>query len=59
MLVAGADKSVTLRAVLQGPHEPERMPVQLIKPENGRMIWLVDEAAASDLETAVIAGAAR
>ena len=59
VLVAGADKSVTLRAVLQGPHEPARMPVQLIKPEDGRMIWLVDEAAASGLETAVVAGAAR
>ena len=59
VLVAGADKSVTLRAVLQGPHEPARMPVQLIKPENGRMIWLVDEAAASGLETTVVAGAAR
>jgi len=59
VLVAGADKSVTLRAVLQGPHEPARMPVQLVKPENGRMIWLVDEAAASALETAVAAEAAR
>ena len=59
VLVAGADKSATLRAVLQGPHEPARMPVQLIKPENGRMIWLVDEAAASGLERPVAARAAR
>lgn len=55
LLVAGQDKAVTLRAVLQGPHQPRRTPVQLIEPENGRMIWLVDEAAASELDKAVVA----
>jgi 6-phosphogluconolactonase len=55
LLVAGQDKAVTLRAVLQGPHEPRRTPVQLIAPENGRMVWLVDEAAASKLDKAVVA----
>jgi len=47
VLVAGSDKAATLRAVLTGPHEPERTPIQLVRPENGRMIWLADEAAAS------------
>jgi len=62
LLVAGADKAATLRAVLQGPHDPTRMPVQLLQPEDGRMIWLVDEAATSELEPAAAAragGAAR
>jgi len=54
ILVAGADKAATLRDVLQGPHEAARRPIQLVKPENGRMIFLVDEAAASELESAVI-----
>jgi len=55
LLVAGAEKAATLRAVLHGPHDPGRLPVQLLKPENGRMIWLVDEAAAGALEQAVVA----
>jgi 6-phosphogluconolactonase len=61
VIVAGADKAATLRAVLQGPHEPERRPIQLVAPENGRMVWLVDEAAASALGPApvVAAGGAR
>jgi len=61
VLVAGADKAATLRAVLQGPHEPERRPIQLVAPEKGRMVWLVDAAAASALgpEAAAAAGGAR
>ena len=55
LLVAGADKAARLREVLEGPHEPVWMPVQLVAPENGRMIWLVDEAAASELERARVA----
>ncbi|HWE22724.1 MAG TPA: 6-phosphogluconolactonase [Myxococcales bacterium] len=55
VLVAGEEKSATLRAVLQGPHEPRRMPIQLIQPENGRMIWLIDRAAASKLGESAVA----
>lgn len=55
VLVAGQDKAATLRAVLQGPREPTRTPVQRIEPEDGRMIWLVDDAAASKLDEAVVA----
>jgi len=57
VLVAGADKAATLRAVLEGSHEPETRPIQLIQPEQGRMIWLADEAAASELEPAALASA--
>jgi 6-phosphogluconolactonase len=47
VLVAGADKAETLRAVQGEPAEPERYPVQLIRPAEGRLVWLVDAAASS------------
>jgi 6-phosphogluconolactonase len=45
-LVTGEEKAGTLRAVLQGDYRPEHFPVQLIHPTNGRLLWLVDQAAA-------------
>lgn len=47
VLVAGADKAATLRAVQAEPAEPERYPVQLIRPAEGRLVWLVDAAASA------------
>jgi 6-phosphogluconolactonase len=45
-LVTGASKTETLRAVLEdGPQK--HFPASLVKPMNGELIWLVDEAAAS------------
>lgn len=48
-LVAGDDKAAALQAVLEGPAAPERLPAQLIRPTAGRLVWLVDRAAASRL----------
>jgi 6-phosphogluconolactonase len=48
-LVAGADKAVPLKAVLEGPREPDQLPAQLIRPEGGRLVWLVDRSAAARL----------
>jgi 6-phosphogluconolactonase len=48
-LVTGADKASALQAVLEGPSDPDRFPAQLIQPTSGRLIWLVDRAAASML----------
>jgi 6-phosphogluconolactonase len=48
-MVTGADKAPALKAVLEGPHEPEQLPAQLIKPVNGQLFWLVDESAGSML----------
>jgi 6-phosphogluconolactonase len=45
-LAAGADKAATLKAVLEGPPQPELYPSQLIRPGNGSLLWMVDEAAA-------------
>ena len=50
LLVTGADKAETLKAALEGPADPERLPVQLIAPTSGRLRWLVDRAAAADLK---------
>jgi 6-phosphogluconolactonase len=46
-LVCGKDKPEALSRVLEGAYEPERFPAQLIRPTNGTLLWLVDEAAAS------------
>jgi 6-phosphogluconolactonase len=42
-------KAQTFAEVLSGRYNPERYPAQRIRPEDGRLIWLVDEAAASML----------
>lgn len=49
LLVTGPDKAAALHEALEGPREPERLPVQLVAPEAGRVVWLVDRAAASKL----------
>jgi 6-phosphogluconolactonase len=45
-LVKGEDKAETLHEVLRGEFQPEKFPSQNVKPENGELFWLVDEAAA-------------
>lgn len=49
-LVAGADKAATVHAVLRGDYRPEDLPAQLIQPTNGRVAWLLDREAASQLQ---------
>jgi 6-phosphogluconolactonase len=46
-LVSGAAKSYTLQRVLYGAYLPDRYPAQVIRADNGEILWLVDEAAAS------------
>jgi 6-phosphogluconolactonase len=48
-LAAGRDKAPTLRRVLEGPHQPDALPAQAIAPHAGRLRWLLDAAAASEL----------
>jgi 6-phosphogluconolactonase len=48
-IVAGRDKAPVLKAALQGEQDPERLPAQLIKPVSGKLVWFVDQAAASSL----------
>jgi 6-phosphogluconolactonase len=49
-LVSGGAKSSVLKQVLEGPRHPQELPAQLIAPTRGRIQWLVDRAAAADLE---------
>lgn len=48
-LVAGEDKALAIRGVLEGPYEPEQLPAQLVKPEEGRLVWMLDDKAAGQL----------
>ncbi len=48
-LVTGKEKAERLKEVLEGPYEPDRLPIQLICAKEGRRLWLLDEAAASGL----------
>jgi 6-phosphogluconolactonase len=48
-MVTRADKAPALKAVLEGPYEPEQLPAQLVQPKDGSVLWLVDEAAGSML----------
>jgi 6-phosphogluconolactonase len=49
-LVTGAGKAEMLHKVLDGPVDVDTMPSQVIRPENSRLRWIVDEAAAARLE---------
>jgi 6-phosphogluconolactonase len=46
-LVSGEDKAAVLREVLTGPHDPERLPSQLIWPSSGILTFILDKAAAA------------
>ena len=52
-MVTGADKALALKGVLEGPYEPEQLPAQLLQPQNGKLLWLVDTAAGSMLSRGI------
>ena len=45
--IAGAEKASVLSEVLIGPHDPERLPSQLIWPSSGILTLILDKAAAA------------
>lgn len=51
--VAGAEKATMLKTVLEGQYQPNLLPVQIIRPTQGKVVWMVDRAAASSLSTAI------
>ncbi|HXX01318.1 MAG TPA: 6-phosphogluconolactonase [Candidatus Acidoferrales bacterium] len=48
-LVSGTDKAPALHAVLETDAPGEQYPSKLVHPTDGKLIWLVDRAAASEL----------
>ncbi len=51
-LVSGADKAPILHEVLEGEGPGEKYPSKLVHPSDGKLIWFVDRAAASELSPA-------
>ena len=49
ILVSGSGKAAMLRDVIAG--HPDRYPIQRVDPTHGSLLWLVDEDAASRLNT--------
>jgi 6-phosphogluconolactonase len=53
-LVSGEEKAEILRNVLVEDEQSHRLPAQMIQPTQGRLLWLVDRAAASRLPSGAI-----
>jgi 6-phosphogluconolactonase len=51
-LVSGSDKASALHEVLEGDAPGEKYPAKLVRPTEGKVIWFVDRAAASELSPA-------
>ena len=49
-LVSGADKAPALREVLEGTEAIELYPAKGVQPKSGRLLWMLDQAAASQLQ---------
>ncbi|MGE5234753.1 MAG: 6-phosphogluconolactonase [Acidobacteriota bacterium] len=48
-LVAGAGKAEILARVLDGPQTPHALPAQMVRPDDGTLLWFVDRLAAARL----------
>lgn len=52
-LVSGEEKAPAVRAVLEGERNPGLVPAQVVRPVDGKLLWMLDRAAARDLVSAV------
>ena len=50
-LVSGTDKAAVLKSVLEGDAPAEQYPAKLVRLAQGKLIWLLDRAAASALSS--------
>jgi len=48
-LAAGAEKAAIVREILHAPYNPEELPAQIVAPTDGRLVWLLDTAAAAGI----------
>jgi 6-phosphogluconolactonase len=53
---AGPEKAVALATALEGPRDPISCPIQVVAPARGRLVWLVDRAAAAGLRNPLVKG---
>ena len=51
VMVSGERKAAMLKRVLGAGARPEGLPIQQVKPADGQLLWLIDQAAASELES--------
>jgi 6-phosphogluconolactonase len=49
-IVAGAGKASVLRDILEGPHRPDFLPAQVVRPNGGELLWMLDRDAAALLK---------
>lgn len=54
--IQGSAKAQVLRNVMLGPYQPDVLPAQLIRPENGELTLLLDAAAAAQLPAPAAGG---
>ena len=50
-LISGQSKASVLKEVLEGQDQPVRLPAQRIAPVEGKLLFMVDQAAGSKLES--------
>lgn len=53
VLVSGKEKAQIIREIFGGSAEKIAFPAQMIHPENGKLLWLLDDPAASLLDARV------
>lgn len=51
-LVSGEGKAAAARTVIEGEFRPDKFPAQLVAPISGRLLWIMDSAAAGLLRRA-------
>jgi 6-phosphogluconolactonase len=49
-IVAGTGKSPVLRDILEGPFLPDVLPAQIVRPEAGELLWMLDRDSAAQLK---------
>jgi 6-phosphogluconolactonase len=49
-MVTNVDKADAVHAVIDGAYNPDEYPAQIVRPPQGEIAWMLDEAAASKLQ---------
>jgi 6-phosphogluconolactonase len=49
-IATGEGKAPVLRDILEGPHRPDILPAQMVRPAEGTLLWMLDREAAALLK---------